>query len=52
MRKVMTIIYMDKDIKLKAPENKNQQADWDAWCPGAVVGEVVATPLNPIIYQL
>ena len=52
MRKVMTIIYMDKDIKLKAPENKNQQADWDAWCPGAVIGEVVATPLNPIIYQL
>jgi len=52
MRKVMTIIYMDKDIKLKAPENKNQQADWDAWCPGAVIGEVVDTPLNPIIYQL
>ena len=51
MRKVMTIIYMDKDIKLKAPENKNQQADWDAWCPGAVIGEVVDTPLNPIIYQ-
>lgn len=52
MRKVMTIIYMDKDIKLKAPENKNQQADWDTWCPGAIVGETVATPLNPIIYQL
>jgi hypothetical protein len=51
MRKVMTIIYMDKDIKLKAPENKNQQADWDTWCPGAEVGAVVATPLNPILYE-
>ncbi|MEI6189498.1 MAG: phytanoyl-CoA dioxygenase family protein [Chitinophagia bacterium] len=51
MRKVMTIIYMDKDIKLKAPENKNQQNDWDTWCPGAVIGEIVNTPLNPILYQ-
>lgn len=51
MRKVMTIIYMDKDIKLKAPENKNQQNDWDTWCPGAVIGETVNTPLNPILYQ-
>jgi ectoine hydroxylase-related dioxygenase (phytanoyl-CoA dioxygenase family) len=51
MRKVMTIIYMDKDITLKAPENKNQQADWDTWCPGAEIGKVVSTPLNPILYQ-
>lgn len=51
MRKVMTMIYMDKEMILKAPENKNQQADWNAWCPGAVIGEVINTPLNPIIYQ-
>lgn len=51
MRKVMTVIYMDKDIKLKQPENKNQQADWDTWCPNAKIGEVINTPLNPIIYQ-
>ena len=50
MRKVMTMIYMDKDIRLKAPENKNQQADWDTWCPGAVIGEVVNSPINPIVY--
>ena len=51
MRKVMTVIYMDKDMKLKAPENKNQQNDWDTWCPGAIVGETIDTPLNPILYQ-
>jgi ectoine hydroxylase-related dioxygenase (phytanoyl-CoA dioxygenase family) len=51
MRKVMTIIYMDKDIRLKAPENKNQQADWDTWCPNVKIGEVVDSPLNPIIYE-
>jgi ectoine hydroxylase-related dioxygenase (phytanoyl-CoA dioxygenase family) len=50
MRKVMTMIYMDKEMRLKAPENKNQQLDWDTWCPGARVGELINTMLNPIIY--
>ncbi len=50
MRKVMTIIYMDKNIKLKAPENENQQLDWDSWCPGATIGSIIDTPLNPILY--
>ena len=48
-RKVMTVIYMDKEMKLKEPENKNQVNDWHTWCPGAVVNEVIDTPLNPII---
>ncbi len=49
MRKVMTMIYMDKNMILKNPENENQQQDWDAWCPGAQVGKVVDTPLNPVL---
>ncbi len=49
VRKVMTVIYMDKDMKLKQPENKNQIDDWNTWCPGAVVGEVIDTKLNPIV---
>lgn len=51
MRKVMTVIYMDKDMLLKNPDNKNQINDWNTWCPGATIGEVIDTPLNPIIYQ-
>jgi len=51
MRKVMTVIYMDKDMVLKNPENKNQINDWNTWCPGAKVGEVINSPINPIIYQ-
>jgi ectoine hydroxylase-related dioxygenase (phytanoyl-CoA dioxygenase family) len=51
MRKVMTIIYMDKDMRLKQPENENQINDWNTWCPGAVVGEVINSPINPIIFQ-
>ena len=51
MRSVMTMIYMDRDIRLKQPENENQVNDWNTWCPGAKVGEVVATPLNPILFE-
>lgn len=49
MRSVMTVIYMDKNMRLKAPENENQVADWETWCPGAEVGEIVDTPLNPVL---
>jgi ectoine hydroxylase-related dioxygenase (phytanoyl-CoA dioxygenase family) len=51
MRKVMTVIYMDKDMILKQPENDNQINDWHTWCPGARVGEVINSPINPILYQ-
>ena len=51
MRRVMTVIYMDKDMKLKEPANENQIDDWNTWCPGAEVGKVIDTPLNPILYQ-
>lgn len=49
MRKVMTIIYMDESMRLKQPENENQVNDWNTWCPGAIVGEIIDTPLNPIL---
>lgn len=51
MRSVMTIIYMDKDMVLKQPENKNQLADWNTWCPGAEVGKQINTSINPVLYQ-
>lgn len=50
-RRVMCIIYMDSMMRLKKPENANQQLDRDTWCPGAKVGEVIDTPLNPVIYD-
>lgn len=51
MRKVMTVIYMDKDMVLKTPENKNQVNDWHTWCPGAEIGQVINTPINPVLWQ-
>ena len=50
-RSVMTMIYMDSDMRLKAPSNDMQRNDWATWCPGAEVGQVIDTPKNPLIYQ-
>ncbi len=50
MRRVMTVIYMDKDMVLQQPINKNQENDWHTWCPGATVGQVIDTELNPVLY--
>lgn len=51
MRAVMTVIYMDQNMTLKAPENKGQQNDLECWCPGAQIGKVIDTPLNPVLYS-
>ncbi len=50
-REVMTIIYMDEDMRLIEPKNKNQKIDWETWRPGAKVGEIINTPLNPVLYS-
>lgn len=49
-REVMTVIYMDEAMRLGAPQNENQREDWEGWCPGAKVGEVIDTPLNPVLW--
>jgi ectoine hydroxylase-related dioxygenase (phytanoyl-CoA dioxygenase family) len=50
-RSVMTIIYMDRDMRLRAPVNRMQRNDWMQWAPGAQIGDIVATPLNPVLYE-
>jgi hypothetical protein len=49
-RSVMTIIYMDKAMRLAEP-SRGQQADRDAFCPGVEVGEVIDTGKNPVVCQ-
>ncbi len=50
-RRVFTIIYMDVDMRLIAPKNKNQQHDWDTWTPSTKIGETMDDPLNAILYE-
>jgi ectoine hydroxylase-related dioxygenase (phytanoyl-CoA dioxygenase family) len=49
-RSVMTVIYMDADMRLVPALNAIQANDRDQWCPGAREGEVIDTPRNPVIY--
>ncbi|SHG82946.1 phytanoyl-CoA dioxygenase family protein [Flagellimonas flava] len=50
-RKVMTCIYMDKDMLLKKPENDGQINDWETWCPGVEIGSVIDSHLNPVLFE-
>ncbi len=50
-REVITIIYFDQDARVIQPKNKNQIADLKTWLPGARIGEVADTPLNPVLYR-
>jgi len=50
-RRVMTIIYMDEEMRLGAPANSHQKIDWEVFCPGVKVGQLVDSPLNPVVYS-
>jgi ectoine hydroxylase-related dioxygenase (phytanoyl-CoA dioxygenase family) len=50
-RKVMTMIYMDKDQRVMQPRNSYQVADWETWLASAPVGSVPDSPLNPILFS-
>jgi ectoine hydroxylase-related dioxygenase (phytanoyl-CoA dioxygenase family) len=50
-RQVMTVIYMDRDIKVTEPINESQRGDLEAWLKGARIGESPDGPLNPVLYE-
>ncbi len=51
-RSVMTVIYMDADMRLLPALHPIQANDRDQWCPGARVGEPIATRKNPVVWAL
>ncbi len=51
-RKVMTMIYMDKDITVAEPKNTYQQKDWETWLAKKEIGSVPDSPLNPVLYSM
>ncbi len=50
-RGVMTIIYMDKDIRIVEPTNEYRMADWKTWLDSKPVGSLANGELNPVLYQ-
>jgi len=51
MREIFTVIYMDIDMRLAQPKNKNQAVDREAFCPGVAIGEIIDTALTPPLYS-
>jgi len=50
-RKVHTVIFMDRDMRLAAPKNRNQENDHRTWTPATQVGAIMDDPLNPVLYD-
>jgi ectoine hydroxylase-related dioxygenase (phytanoyl-CoA dioxygenase family) len=51
LRAVMTMIYIAEDMLLSEPKNEMQKADREQWCPGVQVGEIIASPINPVLWS-
>lgn len=51
IRRVMTIIYMDSDMKVAEPKSGAQKNDLKTWLPGCVPGGLCDSPLNPVLYE-
>jgi len=47
----MTVIFIDHEMRLKSPENDGQKNDWNTWCPNVKIGEIIASPINPVLYS-
>jgi ectoine hydroxylase-related dioxygenase (phytanoyl-CoA dioxygenase family) len=50
-RSVMTMIYMDRDMRLARPANAVQEGDRAQWLPGSEIGCPIDTPLNPVLFE-
>lgn len=50
-REVMTMIYMDENIRVTPPRNKNHTMDMERWMPGLVAGDALTSRLNPVVYS-
>jgi ectoine hydroxylase-related dioxygenase (phytanoyl-CoA dioxygenase family) len=51
-REVMTIIYVADGSHAIKPDNKNRANDLADWMPGLKPGDLVASPLNPLVYSV
>lgn len=49
-REVMTVIFIDADAVVTAPDSPQRQNDLDTWFPGLKPGDLAASPLNPVVY--
>jgi ectoine hydroxylase-related dioxygenase (phytanoyl-CoA dioxygenase family) len=51
MREVMTIIYVADGSVVAEPDSNARRKDMEAWFPGLKPGDLVSSPLNPLVYS-
>ena len=51
-RKVHTVIYMDKDIRLIEPKNKHHHGAYEQRFAGMKPGDVAANELHPVLWEM
>lgn len=51
VRKVMTVIYVDENIRLAKPTSKAHEKDRAQWCPGVEIGAILDSPINPVLWS-
>ena len=50
-RSVMTVIYMDANMRVREPVNNAQRNDLAQWLPGLKPGQLAASPINPVLFS-
>jgi ectoine hydroxylase-related dioxygenase (phytanoyl-CoA dioxygenase family) len=50
-REVMTVIYIADGVKVLKPDTNARERDLARWIPGRQPGELVNSPLNPLVYK-
>lgn len=50
-RSVMTMIYMDRDMRVAEPAHAMQRNDLAQWLPGLAPGDAAASPINPLLWE-
>jgi ectoine hydroxylase-related dioxygenase (phytanoyl-CoA dioxygenase family) len=51
MRKVMTVIYLDIDMRIAAPRTAGQESDLRECFPGLQPGDLADSPINPVLWS-
>lgn len=51
VRRVMTVIYIDAEMRIAAPAHEHQAVDLEAWFPGLRPGMLAASELNPVLWS-
>jgi ectoine hydroxylase-related dioxygenase (phytanoyl-CoA dioxygenase family) len=52
MREVMTVIYVADGTLVGDPDNQLRKSDLAAWIPDRSPGDLINSPLNPLVYSM